>query len=344
MLKIIHQILIMSACMLLFACSPQVHERNLYVFGTVMNVTITGVDDVTAQRLFDALARQAQGMHDRWHAWQSNEVANITKACETGKPMNLSDELRYLLVEGQKLERMSDGYFNPAIGQLIDAWGFLSSESTVSRERPSDATLAKILAAHPSMADLKIKGHILRCHNPAVRIDMGAYAKGYALSLFMDYLRVQGVRSALISVGGDIFTLGDKQGTPWRIAIRSPHGNKPMAEISAMGNESIVTSGVYERAFKNAAGETFHHLINPKTGQPSDHFVSATVVHADPLVADAAATALLIADENNWQYIARKMGITQVLLVDKYGKVWVSEGMQAQLTWFEVLPTSVVAL
>lgn len=334
MLKMIQNTAIMLACLLLLACSPQVHERDLYVFGTVMNVTITGVDSATAKRLFDALARQSQGMHDRWHAWQSNEVASITTACQTGKPMKLSDEIRYLLVEGQKLERMSDGYFNPAIGQLIDAWGFLSSESTVTRERPSKASLAQILAAHPSMADLKIEGHILRCHNPAVRVDMGAYAKGYALSLFMDYLKVQGVRSALINVGGDMYTLGDKQGIPWRIAIRSPQGNKPMAELSASEDESIVTSGVYERAFKNAAGETFHHVINPKTGEPSDHFVSTTVVHADPMVADAAATALLAADEENWQNIAQKMGVTQVLLVDKYGKVWVSEDMQARLTWF----------
>lgn len=344
MLKHIYQPLIVLSCLLMASCAPQVHEQDLYVFGTVMNVTIVGVDDTTAKRLFASLARQSQGMHDRWHAWQSNEVASITKACETGKPMKLSDEIRYLLVEGQKLERLSDGYFNPAIGQLIHAWGFLSNESTTAREQPSDATIAKLLAAHPSMSDLKIKGHTLRCHNPAVRIDMGAYAKGYALSLFMDYLKVQGVRSALISVGGDIFTLGDKGGKPWRIAIRSPHGDKPMAEVSATGSEGIVTSGVYERAFKNAVGKSFHHLINPKTGHPSDYFVSATVVHADPMVADAAATALLIADTSNWQLIARNMGVTQVLLVDKYGKVWVSEDMQARTTWFETLPTSVVAL
>lgn len=329
---------------ILFACAPQVHERELYVFGTIVNVKLTGVSEEKATQLFDALARQAQGMHQRWHAWQGDEMAAITQACQTGEAVVLSDDVRYLLAEGQRLERLSQGAFNPAIGQLINAWGFLSDESTLSREPPSEAQLAVIMAAHPSMFDLELEGKTLHCHNPYVRIDMGAYAKGYALSLFMDYLRVQGVHSALISVGGDILTLGDKAGKSWRVAIRSPNEPKPMAEVLSLDNESIFTSGTYERTFKNAEGRMFHHVINPKTGHPSDHFVSVTVVHSDPILADAAATALLISDDETWQSIAKGMGITQALLADKYGKVWVTQEMQARIKWLEEVPVHIVGV
>lgn len=344
MLKSMRHFFAVMLCFSMIACSPVVHQRTFYVFGTIMTVTLTGVDEPQAQRLLDALGRQAQDMHDSWHAWQRNEVEGVNLACETGQPLKISDDLRYLLVEGQKLESMSEGYFNPAMGKLIHAWGFLSNDSTQMREPPTADVIDAWLRARPSMANLSFTGDTVSCNNPAVRIDMGAYAKGYALTLFMDYLKVQGVRSALINVGGDLFTLGDNQGKPWRIAIRSPWGDKPMAEILASHNESIVTSGVYERAFKNAQGEQFHHVINPKTGQPGNHFVSVTVMHADPMVADAAATALLVSDQETWIRIAQKMGISLVILVDKYGKVSVSESMQERITWFETLPTTEVAL
>jgi thiamine biosynthesis lipoprotein len=104
-----------------------------------------------------------------------------------------------------------------------------------------------------------------------------------------------------------------------------------MAEIFASEGESIFTSGVYERVFKNAKGQAFHHVINPKTGYPGDYFVSVTVIHVDPLLADAAATALLVSDANTWQSIADSMGVKEVLLVDKHGKVLMSQDMDARI-------------
>lgn len=322
---------------LLWGCTENanqgVQERSLYLFGTVANIKLSGVDPATANRLFDALAQQGQAMHMRWHAWQESELAKITEACQTGEPVKVPEDIRYLLIEGQRLERLSQGNFNPAVGQLIDAWGFLSDESTAMREQPKEARLETIRAAHPSMADLDIQGNTVICHNPYVRIDMGAYAKGYAMALFTEYLQSQGVRSALIDVGGDVLTLGTNQGEPWRVAVRAPRGFSPLVEVLALNNESVFTSGIYERMFKDAQGEIFHHVINPNTGRPSDYFASVTVISQDPLLADAAATALLVSDGQTWQSIADSMGVDQVLLIDRQGQVYMTDAIKDRIKW-----------
>jgi thiamine biosynthesis lipoprotein len=290
---------------------------------------VAGVSPDDAQVLFDAINEQLQGMHHRWHAWQDSELAHITQACHTGKPLVLSDQLVYLIREGAILERESQEYFNPAMGELFDLWGFLSHQSTRERAAPSPESIAAVLASHPSLHDLSLEGNVMTCHNPHVRLDLGSYAKGYGVGLIMDYLRSQGVKEALINAGGDLMILQPPGKAPARIGVKDPKAAYPLAVLSIEGSTSIFTSGTYARAFTDPnSKQAFHHLINPKTGYPSKDFVSVTVVHPDPVRADAAATALLAADRTEVDTIAQGMGIDKYLLIATEGERIVSPPMQ----------------
>jgi FAD:protein FMN transferase len=308
-------------CLCLLSCSPAPQSDTFHAFGTEVTVQIEDVSADKAINLFENIDKQLQTMHQRWHAWQDSELSSIREACQTGKPIQVSKDIIYLLEQGKLLEKQSLGYFNPAMGELIDAWGFLSHASDQTRAAPSPEKIAELLSYHPSMEDIKINDTTVTCTNPHVRLDLGAYAKGYGVGLIMDYLKARGVKNALVNAGGDLMILQNPEKKPRRIGIKSPDQDNPEMVLTINESTSIFTSGTYARYFKDSqTSKNYHHLINPKTGYPSTYFISVTVLHPDPLHADAAATALLASDKDNWLAITRSMGINSYLLITAEGE------------------------
>lgn len=305
----------------LASCSPSPHSQIFYAFGTQVTVQIEGISSEKAEHLFSQIDEKLKHMHQRWHAWQDSELSDIRKACLSGAAIEISDDVAYLIKEGQLLEKQSLGYFNPAIGELLDLWGFLSHTSTQSRSAPTHEAIAQVLAYHPSMQDFVLQGNHLTCSNPHVRLDFGAYAKGYGVGQIMTYLKSEGVTQAMINAGGDVMILQSSTHLPKRIAIQSPIHNNPEMVLSISQSTTVFTSGTYARNFTDPqTQQKFHHLINPKTGYPSTDFISVTVMHPDPVRADAAATALLASDKESWLAVAHSMEIEKYLLITVEGE------------------------
>jgi thiamine biosynthesis lipoprotein len=305
---------------LLSSCSSP-HSQTFHAFGTTVIVEIEGVSYKESQDIYNHIDQELQDMHNRWHAWQNSELTDIREACQTGEAIQISDDLVYLIKRGQELETKSLGYFNPAIGELIDLWGFLSHTSTQARTAPTPQAIQAVLSHHPSMHDLHLKGHTLTCTNPHVRLDMGAYAKGYGIEKIMDYLKEQGIKQATLNAGGDLMILQDPSNPAQRIGVLSPDAVLPELVLHINKSTSVFTSGTYARNFRETNSQKqYHHLINPKTGYPSTDFVSVTVVHPDPVLADAAATALLASDKANWHEIVKHMDIEKYLLITADGE------------------------
>lgn len=307
--------------MLVGCSSSEQHTEHFHAFGTEVTVQIENVSEKKAQQLFTNIHQQLQTMHRQWHAWQKSELSEIHEACQTGETITVSDDMAYLIREGSKLEQQSLGYFNPAIGELIDLWGFLSHQSTRDRPAPSAEAIAQTMSYHPSMQNIKLEDTQVTCTNSHVRLDFGAYAKGYGVGKIMAYLREQGVEQALINAGGDVMILQAPGSRPKRVGIASPSDRYPEEILTISESTSVFTSGVYARNFQDSqTHKRYHHLINPKTGYPSTTFISVTVIHPDPMVADAAATALLASDLNSWSAIVQSMGIEKYLLITAEGE------------------------
>ena len=154
-----------------------------------------------------------------------------------------------------------------------------------------------------------------------------------ALDIAINTLKQAGIQNAVVNIGGDMRVLGSKNGHPWRIGIQDPQqpNGQPIGYIELQGDESIVTSGTYQRYYR-WHDQQYSHLLNPKTGYPIDHegrhFISVTVIHPDATTADAAATALIVAGPQHWQTVAQKMHITQALLIDNQGHRFFTPKMQ----------------
>jgi len=330
--------LLLALVLLVSACGQreaQVHDTQLLVFGTLVNVSIWGGDKDTAVAATSAVEQRLVQMHRDLHAWQPGPLTRINHAITARKSVQLDSEQALLIRRGTELSRQSGGLFNPGIGSLIGLWGFHSDDGPHGPP-PGDALIQIQLAKTPRMSDLHIKDGRLHSDNPAVQLDFGGFAKGYAVDEAIRTLREHHVDNAIVNAGGDLRVIGRHGGRPWRIGIRDPKNSGVIASVEVAGDESVFTSGDYERYFEYQ-GRRYHHIIDPRSGYPAMGSSSVTILSKEAIVADAAATALFVAGPEAWQTTAMAMGIDQAMLIDDQGRVYMTPSMAARVH-FEIDP------
>ncbi|NMG72511.1 FAD:protein FMN transferase [Azoarcus communis] len=326
--------------MLLSACSrPEVFRQESYVFGTRVDVAVYGEDKAQADSATAAVLREFDRLHRAYHAWEPSELTALNAAIARGEPHEVSDELAAMLRDAQQMAAMGDELFDPALGALIALWGFHTD--TFVPVRPDPARLQALLDARPRMSDLVIEGNRVSSRNLAVQLDLGGYAKGYALDRANAILREQGVVNALVNIGGNVMALGKKGDQPWRIGIQHPRNPAPLATMPLYDGEAVGTSGDYQRYFE-LDGERYAHLLDPRTGQPAHGTQSLTVLitprPAAGTLSDAASKPAYLAGEG-WREQTRRFGIDHALRIAEDGRVEVTRSLRARLQF--PVPTEV---
>jgi thiamine biosynthesis lipoprotein len=325
-------IIFLVAALLLTACGKEpVYKEQGYVFGTLVEVSVYGEPDLKAQRAVKAVMLEFQRLHNMLHAWQPSELSELNKAFAQGKSRRITPELSAILKDATRISQQSGGLFNPAIGGLIRLWGFQSDKFKAALPDPKKITA--LVKADPQMGDIMILNDVASSRNRTVQIDLGGYAKGYALDRAADILEKMGVRNALINIGGNVLALGSHGSRPWRIGIQHPRKPGPIATLDLHDGEAIGTSGDYQRYFK-LNGKRYCHLIDPRTGQPVRGVEAVTILthglHAGTL-SDAGSKPLFISGAAGWRAAARTMGLDDALLIDSHGEVHLTAGMQKRL-------------
>lgn len=309
--------------------TPAEHQARFFVFGTIVDVTIWSADEGAVDQAFRELGTLFQDLHRKWHAWEPGLLTDVNQAFSEGRPARADATIVELVRRSQELEAATAGRFNPAIGQLIDLWGFHTSDFPVKGPPPSAGEIRALIDQHPSTRDIRIDGLELSSSNPAVQLDFGGIAKGYAIDLACQALRRLGLDNAIVNAGGDLETMGRHGDRPWRIAIRDPHGGI-IGRLDTRGDEAVFTSGNYERYRENGTAR-YPHILDPRTGWPVKELSSVTVIAREGLLADAAATALTVAGPRDWPAVAQALGLDQVLVVDEEGTVYLTPAMQARV-------------
>lgn len=257
-------------------------------------------------------------MNARWNAWKPGELDNLNAALRNGRPHVTLPALRRMIESAAALELASQGHFNPAIGAWVGGWGF-HTDVLRPGAGPDAASIARWRARRPSLQQLRLRGNLISSTSRDVQLDFGAYAKGVALDWALDRLARHGVRDALLNLGGNLAAMGHVDGRAWQVGIRDPHGPGLAATLATRGREAVVTSGGYER-WRLIDGERRTHILDPATAMPASGLDSVTVIHRDAALADAAATALLVAGPWQWPAVAQRMGIDQVMVIDSAGR------------------------
>ncbi len=327
------RIVVLLACCLAACGQEAPHRQEAFVFGTRVEILIAGLPESEARRGAGAVLREFDRLHRTYHAWKPSELSALNDAIAASRKQRVSPEMAALIGEAQRLTRASERLFDPGIGRLIGLWGFQSDELPTAL--PKAEALAAWRRSSPSIVDLQLDGNLVSSRNRDVALDFGGYLKGVALDRAAATLRAQGVRHALINIGGNVMALGNRDGQPWRVGIQHPRQPGPLATLELADGEAIGTSGDYQR-YVEVDGQRFCHLLDPRSGRPVTHTQSLSVLITARAQAgmwsDVASKPLFIGGVD-WPRLARQLAVTHVLRVDADGRLQVSEAMRRRLTF-----------
>lgn len=337
---------LLISALLLSACGTPAEQHNysIFTFGTLVDITLYDVDEQLADAAFEQLQKDFDRYHQNWSPWTSGDLAQINRQIAAGKAgaktvITVPEHLVPIIKTSITLSEQSSNYFNPAIGRLINLWQFHKHREDDIKP-PDDALIQDLLDKNPRMSDLSFdRREQLISYNPAVALNFGAFAKGYAIALEIEQLEKLGIQNAVINAGGDLSVIGRHGDRAWNIGIRAPRSDEILASVEVKDRESVFTSGDYERLY-HYQDQRYHHILDPKTGYPTKDAQSVTVIHTDAGLADAAATAIFVAGSRHWRITAKNMGIEYVMLIDANGDIHITAAMQERVKFLNKSPAS----
>ncbi len=327
---------------------PQLYHSQSYVFGTLVDISIDGVPTERAKLLSNHIMQDFQHLHQQLHAWkpiaanQPSELGALNNAFSIGgQPVNISPLMSEILLDATKLSKQSNGLFNPSIGHLISIWGFQADEFKASNIDAKE--ILALVKSNPSMRNIVISNNTAYSTNAHVKLDLGGYAKGYALDKASAYLRANHVNNALINIGGNIIALGQHGDKPWRVGIQHPRKPAAIAMLDLADGWAIGTSGDYQRYFM-LDGKRYCHIIDPRTGYPVQHTQAVTVLIPPQVngetqagvLSDVASKPIFIASAENKAKMATAMGIQYYMVINQASQIFVTPAMQTKLTWLDL--------
>lgn len=250
----------------------------------------------------------------------------------TADTWHISEDLASLLSQGLSITRESDGAFDIAIAPLTSLWDFTAEDPKV----PDDAAIQKALPLCSSDG-VTIDGQDITLPSDDIQFDVGAIAKGYIADRMKDLLVKKGVKSAIINLGGNVLCIGSKpDGTPFKIGIQKPFADRNETEaVMDITGKSVVSSGIYERCFKQN-GKLYHHILNPKTGYPYDNsLISVTIISDQSVDGDALSTTCFALGLEDGLKFAEKKGVQAVFITEDY-ELHYTDGFQDEINVTDV--------
>ncbi|MBN1531046.1 MAG: FAD:protein FMN transferase [Spirochaetes bacterium] len=326
--------LLLAATLMLASCGGEVYRYSRPVMGTVANVTVVAPDrDVALQAAEAAFAEMARIEKLMSPRLEGSDVSRINRGAAAG-PVQVSRETCRVLEAAAALAEETGGAFDVTFVPLGRIWDYRRKPFAP----PSDALVVrtKMLVDYRKIV-LEPRNRTVRFLRDGMEIGLGALAKGYAVGRAVAALRALGIRDCIVEIGGDLQVSGTRLGRPWITGLRHPRNGGILLSIEMQPGMSVVTSGDYERAAVSR-GRRYHHIIDPRTGRPTETFESVSVIAGDPMRADAVATALFVLGEGEgMQFLARHREL-QVILVDLQGGVRISRSLRDRVTLFENIP------
>lgn len=245
----------------------------------------------------------------------------------TTNTWHISEDLAALLSEGLSITKESDGAFDIAIAPLTSLWDFTAEDPKV----PDDADIQNALPLCSSDG-VTINGQDIILPSDDIQFDVGAIAKGYIADRLKDFLVKKGVNSAIINLGGNVLCICSKpDGTPFKVGIQKPFADRNETEaVMDITGKSVVSSGIYERCFKQN-GKLYHHILNPKTGYPYDNgLISVTIISDQSVDGDALSTTCFALGLDEGLKFAEKKGVQAVFITEDY-ELHYTDGFQDEI-------------
>lgn len=297
-----------------------VEKETRFMMDTYVTIYAIGPKEFTSKAIALALDRM-QEIDVKFNLL--NPKSPVYEFNNQGTPLSDS-EIVDLLRTALQVSKESNGAFDITVAPLSELWGFYSKSYYIPKEQEIKDRLSNVGYQHLSLNNGK-----LNKDSEGVKIDFGGIAKGYVLSEAIKVLKGQGITSALIDAGGDVYALGKKGKKFWKVGIRNPRGEGILGYVE-VEDLAVMGSGDYERFFIRD-GKRYHHIFNPKTGYPTEGVASVTLIYFDPVLAQAWAKIPFIMGPAKGLEVLGKIPGMEVIIVTTSGKILYSSRLKHML-------------
>ncbi len=303
-------------------------SRHQFLMGTMIEAKAYGYK---ANRALDQVYARLAEIEQKMTVNQPGSEIDAVNAAAGRSPVQVSPDTYQVVSKAIAYAALTGGKFDPTIQPIVSLWRIGFPDARVPR--PEEITTALPLVGYRGV-QLDETRSTVYLTKPGMGIDLGAIAKGYSADEAVAILKQNGVKSGLISLGGNIYVLGNRpDGKPWRIGVQDPVSKRDsFLGIVEIADATLVTSGAYER-YLDVDGQRYHHIIDPSTGYPAESdLISATIVTTSSIDADALSTSLFVLGRAQGLALANQLPGIEAILVDKGNFVYVTDGLKDQFT------------
>lgn len=320
---------LLAAVLLTAGCGQEtkaaaMKEESDYIFGTLVSLKLyEPVEDAVFQEVFGDLRDVENRLTVKGIA---SELIGVNAAA--GKEaVAVSEDTYHVIDVARRYAEESQGAFDVTVFPVVSLWNIGTDQARVPSEEEIKGALKNVgyqdIVLDPAARTVFLK-------RPGMGLDLGGIAKGYAADRTTEKLKAMGITRGIVNLGGNIFALGTKaDGTPWKIGIQNPMSDRgEYIGIVAAADQTVVTSGIYERYFEKD-GKHYHHIIDPATGYPAENeLAGVSILTASSIDADAlSTTCFVMGTEKALEFVKGKPG-TEVLFITKDKRVIMTEGFK----------------
>jgi thiamine biosynthesis lipoprotein len=272
----------------------KVDSGRMILMGTIARIQLYAQDAATGHQALDQAKAALKDIDRLMSTYRDDsELSNVNRLA-ADQPVTLSPETAYVLQKSQYYSQLTEGAFDITVAPLIAVWKTAADENRLPTEGEISQAQEKIGWQKVELSDSDPP--TVRFITKGIKLNVNAIAKGYAVDLALDALKIPGVESALVDIGGEIACFGRE----WTIGVQDPFApdtDNQLAQhpswLLTCQNVAVATSGNYRR-YKTIAGRKFSHILDPRTGRPAEKLPSVTVIAPKTIDADALATAISV--------------------------------------------------
>lgn len=290
-------------------------KRAMTLMGSRFEVTVIERDSVCANVYIDSAVSEIKRIENLISEWQPHTQISAVNRAAGIKPVHVDREVFALTQRALAFSRLSDGAFDISIAALDNIWRFDGSMEAL----PTPEAVQRSVA-HVGYQDVVLDSvaSTIFLARPGMKIGFGSIGKGYAADQGRSLLKRLGVQGGIVNASGDLSTWGAQvNGQPWRVGINNPFKARKMIAVLRMKEESVATSGSYEK-YVEFAGKRYAHIINPKTGYPASGLISVTVYGPSAEFANGLSTSMMV--------LGAREGLKLLRQFPAYKAVWMSDG------------------
>lgn len=300
--------------------------REFYVLGTVVQLKVYGSNGKIA---VDEAVNRMNDIDNKMSVFKEHSEISMINQKAGISNVEVSKDTYFVVKEAVKYSELSEGGFDPTIRPVVELWGIGTDKVRV----PSDNEIcSRLKLVNYKDIVLNEKDRTIKLRNKGQSIDLGGIAKGYAADEVKSILIKNNIKSALIDLGGNIYALGKKPDkTQWYIGVQNPFSKRgEFVGFISIKNKSVVTSGNYERYFISNE-KRFHHMIDPKTGYPSDSkIVSSTIISDYSIDGDGLSTGVYIMGLDKSIKLIESINGIDAIFITENREVYITSGIKSK--------------